>query len=219
MAQERVFDFDAVDRSLVLSHLQEVKHVAEKLVAQKGEIAEMIRILFGAWEKDLPVYIMGNGGSASTATHFAADLSKTIADMPGWRGLKALTPWDNIPLVSAIVNDRPKEDLFTAWLDTHYVQGGIGIGISVHGGSGADKGGKWSQNLLKGLQYIKDRSGLTLGLSGFDGGPMKDLVNVCVVVPADSTALVESFHVVLHHLIAFRLKELIQAAYSTGAGR
>ncbi|MEK9183498.1 MAG: SIS domain-containing protein [Patescibacteria group bacterium] len=173
------------------------------------DLNKIIEILFKAWQKERMVFIMGNGGSASTATHFAADLSKTIADVPGQRGLRALTPWDNIPLISAIVNDRPKEDLFTAWLDTYYVKGGVGVGISVHGGSGSDFGGKWSQNLLKGLQYIKDRDGITLGFSGFDGGAMKNLCDVCLVVPADSTPLVEAIHVLLTHLITFRLKELI----------
>jgi D-sedoheptulose 7-phosphate isomerase len=203
-------DFCTLESLSVLSHLMKAEKLAVELRVQKDKIAEMIKILFDAWKKDLPVFIMGNGGSASTASHFAADLSKTITDMPGRRGLRALTPWDNIPLVSAIVNDRPKEDLFTAWLDTHYVAGGVGIGISVHGGSGNDIGGKWSQNLLKGLRHIKHCGGATLGFSGFDGGPMKDLVDVCVVVPADSTPLVESFHVVLQHLIIFSLKELIQ---------
>ena len=85
----------------------------------------------------------------------------------------------------------------------------MGIGISVHGGSGKDVGGQWSQNLLKGLQYIKDHGGKTIGLSGFDGGPMAALVDAPLVVRADSTPLVEGFHVVLHHLIIFRLKEMV----------
>lgn len=86
----------------------------------------------------------------------------------------------------------------------------------MHGGSGTDLGGQWSQNLLKGLQYIKDRGGKTIGLSGFDGGPMKTLVDIPIVVPAYSTPFVESFHVVLHHLIVFRLKEMI-AEYDSPA--
>lgn len=193
-----------------------VKASADILVNQGAKLKEATHSLFLTWESDLPVYILGNGGSASTASHFAADLSKTINDKPGQRGLRALTPWDNIPLISAIVNDRPKEDFFTAWLDTYYERGGIGIGISVHGGSGTDFGGQWSQNLLKGLQFIKDHGGKTIGLSGFDGGPMQNLVDIPIVVPADSTAIVESMHVVLHHLIAFRLKEMI-AEYQSPA--
>lgn len=183
-------------------------------VKQKQEIESAIGILFDAWEKNSAVFIMGNGGSESTAKHFAADLAKTINDQPGARGIRAFTPWDNDPLISAIVNDRPKEDLFTAWLDTFYEEGGIGIGISVHGGSGSDVGGKWSQNLLKSLQFIKDRGGRIIGMSGYDGGPMKNLADVPIVVPVFEKSLgspiVESWHVALHHLMAFALKRKIQ---------
>lgn len=199
----------------IRAYWAEAQGVIEKMIReQSGEIESIITLLFDAWQRDAPVYVMGNGGSASSASHFAADLSKTVNDAPGKRGIRALTPWDNIPLVSAIVNDRPKEDIFSAWLDTHYEQGGIGIGVSVHGGSGTDVGGKWSQNLLKGLQYVKDREGKTIGFSGYDGGPMKNLTDVCIVVPVQTpaigTAIVESFHVVIQHLIAFRLKEIIR---------
>lgn len=200
--------------NFIRAYWAEAEGVIESVLGdQSGQIDSIITLLFDAWQKDVPVYVMGNGGSASSASHFAADLSKTIHDAPGKRGIRALTPWDNIPLVSAIVNDRPKEDIFSAWLDTHYEQGGMGVGVSVHGGSGTDVGGKWSQNLLKGLQYIKDRGGKTIGFSGYDGGPMKNLVDVCVVVPVQTpaigTAMVESFHVMIQHLIAFRLKEVI----------
>ena len=198
------------------SYFRSLKVLAKGFQYNHSLIKKAIDELFLAWQSNLPVYILGNGGSASSASHFAADLSKTANDKPGARGLRALTPWDNIPLISAIVNDRPKEDFFTAWLDTYYEPHGLGIGISVHGGSGTDFGGQWSQNLLKGLQFIKDKGGKTIGLIGFDGGPMKNLVDIPIVVPAESTPLVESFHVVLHHLIVFRLKEMI-AAYDDAA--
>jgi len=201
-------------RVYIGKYLQYAESIARYLgEKQSDKIEAVIDILFNAWLSRAPAFIMGNGGSASTALHFAADLAKTANDKPGHRGLRAFTPWDNTALASAIVNDRPKEDIFTAWLDTYYERGGVGIGISVHGGSGSDLGGKWSQNLLKGLQYIKDRGGKTIGFSGFDGGPMKNLVDVCVVVPVEDsnfgTPLVESFHVVLHHLVVFALRDLI----------
>jgi len=199
-----------------LSDIQEISTVIKVLHSQK--LDQAIELLFQAWKDGRWVYIMGNGGSASTATHMAGDLAKTINDTPGAAGIKALTPWDNTPHISAIVNDRPKEDYFTAWLDTFYEQGGVGIGISVHGGSGTDFGGAWSQNLLKGLQYIKDRGGKTIGLSGYDGGPMTTLVDIGIVVPAQSTAIVEGMHVVLHHLIVFGLKEKIHQHKNTMYG-
>ncbi len=200
-------------KEYIQQYFKNSREVIDALEKQENQIEKIVDVLFEAWRMGRGVYILGNGGSASTASHFAADLAKTINDVPGNRGMKALTPWDNIPLISAIVNDRPKEDFFTAWLDTFYEPGGVGIGISVHGGSGSDFGGNWSQNLLKGLQYIKNRVGVTIGFSGFDGGPMAKMVDVAVVVPVTEpslgTPLVESFHVVITHLIAFRLKELI----------
>ena len=119
---------------------------------------------------------------------------------------------ENPPLVSAIINDWGWENLYVGQLTTYHagdLKNAVGIGISVHGGSGKDKSGAWSQNLLRGLAYIKDQGGKTIGFSGFDGGPMKDLVDASVVVPVNSTPLVESFHVLLHHLITFRLREKI----------
>ena len=205
-------------------YFKNCREVVDALEKQENKISKFVEHLFYAWRGEASVYIMGNGGSASTASHLAADLAKTVNDAPGRRGIEALTPWDNIPLISAIVNDRPKEDYFTAWLDTFYNDSRshpIGIGISVHGGSGTDHGGKWSQNLLLGLQYIKDRGGVTIGLSGFDGGPMAKLVDTCIVVPVSEkelgTPLVESFHVVVHHLIVFRLKAMIEE-YMRGGG-
>lgn len=201
-------------KEYVRRYFKNSKEVIDALEKQEDKIEKIVDILFEAWRMGRAVFILGNGGSESTAKHFAADLAKTINDKPGGRGMRAFTPWDNDPLISAIVNDRPKEDFFTAWLDTYYEPGAVGIGISVHGGSGSDFGGNWSQNLLKGLQHIKNRIGVTIGLSGFDGGPMAKMVDVAVVVPVTEndlgTPLVESFHVVLHHLIVFRLKELIK---------
>ncbi|MFZ2522328.1 MAG: SIS domain-containing protein [Minisyncoccia bacterium] len=174
-----------------------------------SKLDNAIELLFNAWKNDNWVYIMGNGGSASTATHIAADLAKTICSGPEDRGMKAMALVDNIPLVSALTNDWGWENIYVNQLTTFYEKDGVGVGISVHGGSGKDISGKWSQNLLKGLQYIKDRGGKTIGLSGFDGGPMKKLVDVSIVVSADSTPIVEGMHVVLHHLIVFGLKEKI----------
>lgn len=187
--------------------------VADIIVAIRGlyskKLDQAIDLLFEAWKEDRWIYVMGNGGSASTATHLVADLNKTICATPQDRGLKAIALLDNIPLVTALVNDWGWENIYVHQLSTLYVEGGIGIAISVHGGSGSDQAGQWSQNIMKGLQFIKDKDGKTIGLSGFDGGPMKDLADIGIVVPVDSTPIVEGIHVVLHHLIVAGLKQKI----------
>lgn len=201
--QEFIFIYD---------YLKQSRGLIEDLKSQIDSIDKAIQVFFEAWSGRRKVYIMGNGGSASTASHLAADLAKTINDAPGKRGIQALTPWDNIPHISAIVNDRPKEDYFNAWLDTFYEDGGVGVFLSVNGGAGSDFGGQWSQNLLKSAQWIKDRGGKTLAMAG--GGPLLDLVDVPILIDVQDkslkTPLVESFQVLIHHLIVFCLKEKIK---------
>jgi len=190
--------------------LSKIASVSDQLKINYGEkLEQAINILFEAWKNKQWVYIMGNGGSASTATHLSGDLAKTICDNPEEKGLKTIALFDNIPLVSASINDWGWENLYVNQLKTFYEPGGVGIGISVHGGSGQDRSGQWSQNLLKGLQYIKNHGGKTIGLSGFDGGAMKELVDINITVEAGSTPIVEGMHVVLSHLIVFGLKNKI----------
>jgi len=174
----------------------------------EAHIAEAVDVLFQAWKNDKTIFIVGNGGSASTATHLAADLVQCTLS-PHTKRVKAVNPFDNLPLSSALINDRGWENVYVEYFKTFARPGDVCIGISVHGGSGQDKAGVWSQNLLKGLQYVKDLPGPTIGLIGFDGGVMKDMVDVPLLVPAESTPLVEGFHVVLHHLLAYQVKQRI----------
>lgn len=197
-----------------LSEIQEIATTIKVLYSQK--LDQAIDILFDAWKEGRWVYVMGNGGSSATATHLVADLTKTICPNPEDRGIKSMTLLENIPLVTALVNYWGWDNIYVHQLSTLYVDGGVGLAISVHGGSGQDQAGQWSQNLMKGLQYVKDRGGKTIGLSGFDGGPMKDLVDVSIVVPANSTPIVEGMHVVLHHLMIFGLKEKINQYKKSG---
>lgn len=187
-------------------YLSDVQEIARNISVM--DVDDVIQVLFEAWRNGNRVYICGNGGSASTATHFTCDLVKTVAPQ-GKTGLRAECLNDNIPLILALVNDEGFDNLFVEQLRPKFQQGDVLIGISVHGGAGADKAGLWSQNILKAMMYIKDNGGKTIGLAGFDGGPMKEIADACIVVPANSTPLVESFHLVLEHLIVFSLKDKI----------
>lgn len=198
----------------IRAFLSEVQRVSAA-VAQDS-IARAIDILFSAWAHDRTVFLFGNGGSASTATHFAADLVQ-CALLPQRKRLKAFSLFDSPPLTSALVNDRGWEHVYVEQLRTFAREGDVGIGISVHGGAGRDAAATWSQNVLMGLQYLRDIGCPTIGFIGFDGGVMKDIVDVSIIVPASSTPIVEGFHVVLHHCIASVLRERIhrEAALSS----
>lgn len=174
----------------------------------REDIDRAIEALYRAWTERRTVFVAGNGGSAGTATHFAADLNKMIA-IPGKSRLRAMSLGDNVPLVSAIVNDDGWENLYTEQLENFYSPGDVLVTISVHGGKGKDKAGAWSQNLVKAIEWVKARGGTTIGLAGFDGGVMREICAICIVVPYRTTPHVEGFHVVLHHLIAFCLAERV----------
>jgi D-sedoheptulose 7-phosphate isomerase len=175
----------------------------------RKDIDTVIEMLFDAWKNGKKVFAIGNGGSASTAMHFASDLNKcTIC--PGKKRMKALSLVDNTPLLSALTNDDGWDSIYIEQLKNFYEPGDIIIGFSVHGGKGKDKAGVWSQNLLKAMQYVKDNGGKAIGFAGFDGGAMKETADACIVVPYNTTPHVESFHVTLHHLIAFCLAEKIK---------
>ena len=177
----------------------------------KADIDAAIELLYDAWQRGATVFIAGNGGSASTASHFACDLAKwTLCE--GKARFRVLALTDNMPLFSALMNDEGTASVYSEQLAPFVGEGDVVILISVHGGSGAGNAGEWSQNLLRALQVARDAGARTLGLSGFDGGALKELADVCVVVPVDSTPQVESFHLALEHLICDCLRQRIAAA-------
>jgi len=187
-------------------YLEEVAQIAAKVNRKSVDMA--VSILYEAWKNDNQIFTVGNGGSASTATHLACDLNKWVSD-DAVRKFRAFSLVDNIPLVSALTNDNGWGEIYSEQLRNFFRKGDVLVAISVHGGLGSDKAGPWSQNLLKAVKYAKDNYGKVVGLSGFDGGALKTASDACVVVPAESTPHVEGMHLVLTHLICEQLKALV----------
>ena len=189
------------------NYLAEMKKVIDDISVE--DIDQVIELLYDAWKRGNRVFTCGNGGSASTATHFACDLVKSTG-APDKMGLRAECLNDNIPLMLALINDDGFDNLFYEQLKTKFQKGDVLICISVHGGAGSDRAGLWSQNLLKAMKYAQENGGKAIGLSGFDGGPMKEIADACIVVPVNSTPQVESFHLALEHLICACLRQKIE---------
>ena len=191
----------------IKQYLTEIKEICDNI--SREDIDNAIELLFDAWKNGNKVFFCGNGGSAGTANHFMCDLFK-VTIVEGKKRFKAHCLNDNVPLMTALINDEGWDKLYSEQLINLFEPGDVLIALSVHGGSGRDKAGAWSQNLLKAMDYVNQNGGKTIGFAGFDGGAMKEIADVSIVVPFNATPHVEAFHVVLQHLIAFRLKEKIK---------
>jgi D-sedoheptulose 7-phosphate isomerase len=192
--------------NFVSDYLAELEAVA-KQVSQEN-ICSAMSLLYAAWKDGRQVFIAGNGGSASTATHFACDLAK-FTSVEGKKRFRPICLNDNIPLVSALTNDLGWDSVYYEQLRNLMNNGDVLVVISVHGGSGADKAGVWSQNLLRAAKFVQDNGGKVIGLAGFDGGALKQIADACIVAPVNSTPQVEGFHAVLTHLLCAGLRDAI----------
>lgn len=179
-------------------YFDDLKKVIDKISVD--DVDKTISILNEAREKGRKIFVIGNGGSASTATHFACDLNK-YTSVENQRRFRAISLEDNAALMTALVNDEGWENVYSYQLENLMDDGDYLVAISVHGGTGKDKAAIWSQNLLKAVKMTQARGGKTVGIVGFDGGILREVCDASIVVPIDSTPQVEGFHLVLTHLI------------------
>jgi D-sedoheptulose 7-phosphate isomerase len=195
------------NKSYIDNYLKETEEIVRDI--DRNEINNFINILFEAWKNGKSVFTVGNGGSASTASHISADLAKTVAndssqkDIRETKGFKAMCLNDNPSLLTAWVNDSGWENAYSGMLNTFIEEGDVLLLVSVHGGSG------WSGNLVKAMEIAKERNAKIISLAGFDGGKMKEVSDSCVVVPKNSTPHTEGFHGVIQHLFVERLRQLV----------
>ena len=161
-------------------------------------IVEMIDWLHAARTNQRQVFIMGNGGSASTATHFVCDLSKNTrrSDLPHFRVIGLA---DNMALLSALANDEGFENVFAGQLENLARPGDIAIAISTSGNS---------PNVIQAIKSAHNLGVRTIGMTGFDGGQLGKLVDLHLHVPSSQIEQVEDMHLLLEHMITKALREV-----------
>jgi D-sedoheptulose 7-phosphate isomerase len=174
---------------------QEYFEMYQRVVASlpHGTIEQTIGELLRAYEDGKSVFIFGNGGSAALASHFACDLGKgTVIGNNGHKRFRVMALTDNVPLITAWANDSRYELIFAEQMQNFVTAGDLAFAISASGNS---------PNVLRALQVARDARATTIGLTGFKGGKMKSLCDVCVTVPSDNMQIIEDFHISVTHAI------------------
>ncbi len=176
-------------------YLGEVGGILQRLA--QDQIAQIVHILKQARLDRKQIFLIGNGGSGSAASHFANDLLKATT-IPGKPRMKAVALTDNMSVILAYANDCGYETIFTEQLDALATPGDVLIAFS---GSGR------SPNVLRALDLARQRGLTTIGFSGRDGGEMPERCDVCLIVPCQSMEQIEAVHAVLTHLISGAIRD------------
>jgi len=180
---------------------QYIDHLHEALTALPDEAIEQgLELIWEAREKGRSVYVIGNGGSASTGSHMACDLGKG-ASVPGHRRLRIVNLADNMAHFSAIANDFSYEDVFVEQLENLLQEGDVLVGISASGNS---------PNAVKAFEYGRQQGAKVIGLLGFTGGKMKALADVVIHVPSDEYGPVEDAHLIVNHIWTQELRRRVE---------
>ncbi|HEX8966496.1 MAG TPA: SIS domain-containing protein, partial [Chloroflexota bacterium] len=147
-------------------------------------VAEVVEHLMAAHARGATVFVIGNGGSAATASHFANDLLKSGRGLDGQR-LRTFALTDSVPILTAVGNDLGYERVFSEQLAANARAGDVLIALSGSGNS---------PNVLRGVELARQMGLTTIALGGFGGGRLAGMVDLAVVVPGSRIQVVEDAH-------------------------
>ncbi|MCE9528205.1 MAG: SIS domain-containing protein [Planctomycetales bacterium] len=161
------------------------------------DIQKMADLIYGAWQNDKFVYIIGNGGSGTTASHMAEDLGKSSLRSEDLRDeskkrLKVLSLTDNLGWIMAVGNDLAYDQIFVQQLMNYGRPGDVLLAISGSGNS---------PNILNSVDWANRHGLTTFGLTGYKGGKLKAMQQHGIHVDLDDMGMVESIHLCLFHWV------------------
>ena len=170
-----------------------------------SDLQAVLSILEEAYHNGHRIFVMGNGGSAATASHFALDLAKNTI-MPGAPRLKAISLTDHVPLITAWSNDTHYEHIFAEQLANLIEPGDVVIGISASGNS---------PNVINAVKLAQQSRAATIGLLGATGGKLKSIVDAAVLAAGQNIEQEEDAHMILAHVITRHMREVVRSYAQT----
>lgn len=188
---EQIFEKDRTPESYLKYYGRCISDLLLKLNFET--IGKVINIFLQARKHDSTIFFAGNGGSASTASHFAQDLAE-VGRKSGKKHFRTLSIADNVSFITAMGNDYGYEKIFTGQMANLFKKGDILVAISASGNS---------PNILEAVKFANDLGGITIGLVGFDGGKLKKQCNFAIHVETEKGEYgpVEDVHLMIDHMI------------------
>lgn len=159
------------------------------------DINDVMNVLERARLSGKRIFVCGNGGSASTASHLECDFNKGISyEQEVKYDIECLS--DNVPMMMAIANDIGYDDIFVVPLKNKLKKEDIVIGISGSGNSA---------NVVRAFEYANEAGAVTIALTGYSGGKLKELAAYNIHVAIENMQITEDVHLVLNHMIMYIL--------------
>jgi D-sedoheptulose 7-phosphate isomerase len=182
--------------ALIATYLEELGAALEQTLSQ--DLDRAVQIIRDARARDATIYFCGNGGAASTASHFACDLGKNTGHPTKGR-FRTIALVDNIPAVTAWGNDNGYDRIFVEQAKNLMRPGDVLVAISGSGNS---------PNVLLAADYARSLGCAVVGLIGFQGGTLKAKCDVALVVPGRTIEQAEDGQLILNHAICTAIREL-----------
>ena len=192
--------------NITKSFLADQLKCIEKLSKHEDQIEKIINLLIKKRDAGNKIFTVGNGGSASTASHFVSDLLKTSITKKNKR-FKAISLVDNLPVILAWANDTSYDGIFEEQLKNLISKNDVVIAFS---GSGK------SENVVKALRFAKKNGAVCIGFTGMHGGYFPKLCDICCSVPSNDMLIIESTHVIVCHCIVNTIRNLGKPLFQYG---
>lgn len=181
------------------SYIEELKNVLNTFSHDQFE--RLVETMLDTYHDKRHIFVMGNGGSASTASHWVCDINKGCS-MNNEKKFKMICLNDSISTMLAYANDFAYDDVFIEQLKNFFSPGDLAIGISGSGNS---------VNVLKAIDYAKENGGTTAGLCGFSGGKLYQMVDIPLLVRVDDMQKVEDVHMIIVHMTMQRILQKLNS--------
>lgn len=181
-----------------LDYLKQLKNLLD--IFPHSQFEKIGQAMMSAYNKEKQVFIMGNGGSGSTASHFVCDINKGSC-FGLEKKFKVICLNDNMPTILAYANDFSYEKIFVEQLKNYIQPGDLVIGISGSGNS---------ENVLKAVSYAREKGAVTIGLTGFDGGKLAKIVDIPFIVAVNDMQKVEDVHMIVVHMLMQYLRDILK---------